>query len=193
MTLPVPLQAPAEVPLSCSRIEFTVPTGTVNPTNTREHHHARARRVRDEREETAAAWPGWRGPRLLVVRLTRVSPRLLDEEDNLPAALKPVRDEVARQLRLDDASPLVRWSYAQVQGPAAVVVELAWGDDPLAETIRARDALQPPPPPVPLPPVAKPRTAAKSNKEHPATAPRKASPAKSWAQFATPNVHRSRP
>ncbi|WAM23849.1 hypothetical protein [Myxococcus sp. NMCA1] len=179
--------------MSCSRIEFTVPTGTVNPTNTREHHHARARRVRDEREETEEAWPGWTAPALLVVRLTRVSPRLLDGGDNLPAALKPVRDEVARQLRLDDASPLVRWDYEQVQGPAAVVVEMAWGDDPLAVAIRAKDAVQPPPPPVPLLTVAKARTAARAKKERQAPAPGKAAPAKSWAQLATPNVHRSRP
>ena len=135
--------------MSCSRITIEVPVGTKNPTNQREHPMARHKRASGERDATGLLWPGWSGPVLLVVRLTRVSPRLLDAEDNLPAALKSIRDEVAKQLRVDDASPLVRWLYAQAKGQPSVLVELSWGEDELAAAVRAQDALAPPPPPVP--------------------------------------------
>ncbi|NOK32317.1 hypothetical protein HMI49_03760 [Corallococcus exercitus] len=132
--------------MSC--IRFEVPVRTVNTSNRREHHMQRHRRVKGQRDATHLLWPGWSGPALLVVRLTRVSPGQLDSGDNLPIAMKSIRDEVARQLRLDDASPLVRWVYAQSLGAPSVLVELSWGDDPLAAAVRAQDALAPPPPPV---------------------------------------------
>jgi hypothetical protein len=134
-------------------IRFEVPVETVNTSNRREHHMQRHRRAKGQRDATHLLWPGWSGPALLVVRLTRVSPRTLDSGDNLPVAMKSIRDEVARQLLLDDASPLVRWVYAQACGAPSVLVELSWGDDPLAAAVRAQDALAPPPPPV-LPEVA---------------------------------------
>ncbi|NNC01873.1 hypothetical protein HJC10_03265 [Corallococcus exiguus] len=133
--------------MSC--IRFEVPVETVNTSNRREHHMQRHRRAKGQRDATQLLWPGWSGPVLLVVRLTRVSPRTLDSGDNLPVAMKSIRDEVARQLLLDDASPLVRWVYAQARGASSVLVELSWGDDPLAAAVRAQDALAPPPPPVP--------------------------------------------
>ncbi|CAM4159373.1 hypothetical protein G4177_06060 [Corallococcus sp. ZKHCc1 1396] len=135
--------------MSC--IRFVVPVKTVNIANRREHPLARHRRSKGQREATDLLWPGWTGPALLVVRLTRVSPKQLDSGDNLPIALKSVRDEVATQLRLDDGSPLVRWVYAQAEGEPAVVVEMAWGEDPLAAAVRAQDAIAPPPPPLPEP------------------------------------------
>ncbi|RKI32152.1 hypothetical protein D7Y27_36500 [Corallococcus sp. AB004] len=133
--------------MSCIRIEM--PVETVNTSNRREHHMQRHRRAKGQRDATQLLWPGWSGPALLVVRLTRVSPRTLDSGDNLPIAMKSIRDEVARQLRLDDASPLVRWVYAQAKGAPSVLVELSWGDDALAAAVRAQDALALPPPPVP--------------------------------------------
>jgi len=47
-----------------------------------------------------------------AVRLTRVAPRPLDD-DNLQRALKAVRDGVADWLGVDDRDPRVRWFYAQ--------------------------------------------------------------------------------
>lgn len=61
---------------------------------------------------------------MLVVRLTRMSPRQLDSHDNLRAALKSTVDAVASWLRIDDGSMLVRWEYAQEKGEAAVRVEV---------------------------------------------------------------------
>jgi len=48
----------------------------------------------------------------VVVRLERVAPRALDD-DNLRGALKAVRDAVAEALGIDDADPRVRWQYGQ--------------------------------------------------------------------------------
>ncbi|RKH05092.1 hypothetical protein [Corallococcus carmarthensis] len=166
--------------MSC--IRFEVPVETVNTSNRREHHMQRHKRAKGQRAATHLLWPGWSGPALLVVRLTRMSLRALDSGDNLPIAMKSIRDEVARQLRLDDASPLVRWVYAQAQGAPSVLVELSWGDDPLAAAVRAQDALAPPPPPV-LTEAAAPRAPKARKPKAPKKAPSR--PLRGLAALAT--------
>lgn len=104
-------------------MSFVVPIETKSTSNLREHHMARARRVKHERGAVTLRMPRWEGPPLLVVRLTRVAPRRLDD-DNLRGALKAVRDAVAARLRIDDASPLVSWDYAQEKGEASVRVDI---------------------------------------------------------------------
>lgn len=83
--------------------------------NLREHWAVKAKRVDAQRRATRYRCPAWTGGPLLVVRLTRVASRSLDD-DNLRGALKSVRDAVAMWLKVDDASPLVRWEYAQEKG-----------------------------------------------------------------------------
>ena len=51
----------------------------------------------------------------LVVTLTRVSARYLDD-DNLATAFKSTRDGIADALGLDDRDPRIRWEYAQEKG-----------------------------------------------------------------------------
>lgn len=99
---------------------FEVPVKAQSTSNLREHHMARHRRTDAQKRATRARCPPWTGGPLLVVTLTRVSPRPLDD-DNLRSALKSVRDAVATWLRIDDASPLVRWEYAQEKGPTPLV------------------------------------------------------------------------
>ena len=80
---------------------------------------AKAARVRRQRAE------GFRAGELFsrmftaapfrVVRLTRISPRLLDS-DNLEGALKAVRDGVADGLGINDRDPRVRYVVDQEQG-----------------------------------------------------------------------------
>lgn len=53
--------------------------------------------------------------RLRDLRLTRISPRRLDD-DNLQAAFKGVRDEVAAYFHIDDRDPRIRFEYAQAAG-----------------------------------------------------------------------------
>lgn len=52
-------------------------------------------------------------------------PRFLDD-DNLTASLKPVRDELADWLGVDDADPRVRWECGQVEshGTPGVTVRI---------------------------------------------------------------------
>lgn len=107
-------------------IEFTIPGVAPSTPNLREHYMVKAKRVKAQRAAVARKMPPWRGGALLIVRMTRMAPRALDT-DNLAAALKGHRDAVAARLRVDDASPLVEWRYAQAKGEPAVVVQI-WAD-----------------------------------------------------------------
>lgn len=94
-------------------IPIRIPIRTVNPLNRREHHFARSRRVKAEREATQWSLVGKERPALpVVVLLTREAMREMDT-DGLAASFKGVRDQVACWLRLDDADPRVEWRYAQ--------------------------------------------------------------------------------
>ena len=102
-------------------IRIVVPVKAVSLTNQREHWSRRHRRARMER---ITVWAYWRAVEDLLpdgwssaaVTLTRIAPRALDVGDNLPAALKSVRDQVAEELGVDDASEKVVWRYAQERG-----------------------------------------------------------------------------
>lgn len=104
-------------------ISFTVPIKAPSASNLREHWSARAKRVDRQKVATRAMCPVWRFGPLLVVTLTRVSPRALDD-DNLRGSLKSVRDGVASWFRVDDATPLIRWDYVQSKGDPSVRVEV---------------------------------------------------------------------
>lgn len=106
-------------------ISFEIPIETKSASNLREHWSARHRRTAAQRRATAYRTPPSLkslGP-LLVVTLTRVSPRQLDD-DNLRGALKGVRDQVACALGVDDRSKLVKWEYGQEKGEASVSVKV---------------------------------------------------------------------
>lgn len=137
-------------------IRFEVPIKTKSTANLREHWAAKYKRTDAQKSATRRKCPEWQAGPLLVVRLTRVSPRMLDKGDNLNSALKSVRDALASWLRVDDRTPLVEWLYAQEKGAEPHVrVEVGWGDSPLviaANTIRAAEAFGmtwPPPAPTP--------------------------------------------
>ena len=117
-------------------LTVVVPVATRGSLNSREHWAARARRVKREREVVrnflwsaaeSAPW-GLRG-RKTRVTLTRVNGGKMDD-DNLPGALKGVRDEVASGwFKWDDADPRFEWVYAQEpgRGPAAVRITFEVG------------------------------------------------------------------
>lgn len=96
--------------------------------NQRLHWAARARQTKPQRTAAALLVKSKLhelGGTRLVVLLTRIAPRELDD-DNLRGALKGYRDGVASALRVDDASPLVRWDYAQRKGEPSVEVQISW-------------------------------------------------------------------
>jgi hypothetical protein len=106
-------------------LTFTIPIQTESMANARLHWAVKAKKVQAQRRATACRTPATLkalGP-LLVVTLTRVAPRELDD-DNLRGALKGVRDQVASALGVDDRSRLVRWDYGQAKGEASVEVRI---------------------------------------------------------------------
>ena len=86
---------------------FDVPVRTRNGLNLREHWGTAARRAKRQRRDTGLAMKAALNRRTLrlpvEVQLTRVDPRKLDQLDNLEAALKHVRDQVAAELGITDA------------------------------------------------------------------------------------------
>lgn len=104
-------------------IVLHIPVRTSNGLNSREHWQARAKRVRLEREATA--WVLRNQPRPeapCTFLLTRIAPSMGLDDDNLPGALKAVRDQIAAWMEVDDRSPLVAYRYAQARGPWGVTV-----------------------------------------------------------------------
>ncbi len=98
--------------------------------NAREHWQQRHRRVKAERRHTASMLLGQQRPGIpCVVTLTRLSSGTLDEGDNLPAALKGVRDQIAAWLGIDDRhSDQVRYEYRQRKVPRGQYgVEVTFG------------------------------------------------------------------
>lgn len=98
---------------------------TVPGLNAREHFRVKAKRVKAEREATGWALKGKPLPPIpCSVRLTRVSPRGVADDDNLVGAMKAVRDEVAAWLGIDDKHRnQVRYVYEQARGPWGVRIE----------------------------------------------------------------------
>lgn len=129
-------------------LEWTLPL-RLSSANEREHHHARARRVREQRSAAlvttvARAGPAWGrvemvptpgrhvrivphpcAPKgLLVVTITRIGPRPLDT-DNLAYSAKAVRDGIADAFGIDDGDEsAVMWAYSQERGEHGVRVRV---------------------------------------------------------------------
>lgn len=62
-------------------------------------------------------------PPPLVVTITRIGPRKLDD-DNLQSSCKYVRDMIAAAVGIDDGSAQYTWRYAQLTGAYGVDVEV---------------------------------------------------------------------
>lgn len=107
-------------------MKLTIPLRTYSEANKKEHWAVKAKRVKAQRETIAWAWigvPDWQrrafytGIHLdgITVALTRIAPRELDG-DNLQRSFKAIRDEVAKQLGVDDRDKRITWLYAQRSG-----------------------------------------------------------------------------
>lgn len=114
---------------------FAIPMRLPSVANLREHWATKAKRVKAQRGAVALALKSRRASltelhaelargRSLSVVMVRVSPRKLDG-DNLSSAFKAVRDEVAKQLGVDDGSDQVAWACKQEKGPELVTVHIA--------------------------------------------------------------------
>lgn len=117
-------------------MSVTYPCRTVSEANQREHWAPKAARAKAHR---CAALLVTRTrllcPLPIVVTLTRIAPRALDD-DNLRGALKATRDGVADAFGVDDRDPRVEWRYEQRRGPARTFqVEVA-----VLRVVEAEDA-----------------------------------------------------
>lgn len=88
--------------------------------NQRVHWSVRSKQARIERE--AALYTVRKHELPCMVRITRIGPRALDD-DNLAGACKSIRDGIADRLGIDDGSEAVAWRYAQRKGPYGVEIE----------------------------------------------------------------------
>jgi len=106
-------------------VPFQIPHQTPSLTNTREHWRRRAKRAqaqrRDARLLTHASlsvgdyvWLQAAGGRITLTRVCGGS-KLLDD-DNLPPALKSIRDGIADAIVLDDGDRRLTWVYLQERG-----------------------------------------------------------------------------
>ena len=122
-------------------MNLTIPIRTVSEANQSkfEHWGTKQRRAKKQRETVALMMSDW-GFRAAVqqhrellaagqsriVRLRRVAPRELDG-DNLQRSFKAIRDEVAKQLGVDDRDKRVTWEYHQRKGnkPKEYAIEIS--------------------------------------------------------------------
>jgi hypothetical protein len=93
-----------------------IPMRTGNGLNDRLHHFARARKVKEARGNARMVVMqrarNWTLP--CTITLTREGPGTLDD-DNLPGALKAIRDGIADAFGTDDRTPKIQWKYDQVR------------------------------------------------------------------------------
>jgi hypothetical protein len=102
-----------------------LPLRTVSLANQREHWGKKARRAKSERQAAYLLTNGKLPTPPCVVKLVRVAPRGLDD-DNLRGSMKSIRDGVADRLGIDDRDPSVVWEYDQQRGKPkeyAVIIE----------------------------------------------------------------------
>jgi len=124
-------------------LDVTIPGEAPSTPNQRLHWATKARQTKSQRGSVARRLPSRDAlPVVVQVLLTRIAPRRLDT-DNLAAALKAHRDQVATWLRVDDASPLVRWLYAQEQGEPSVRIQVGLLPPRLPERVEQQEAPEP--------------------------------------------------
>jgi len=100
-------------------LTITLPIATKSLSNQRWHWAQRSRAAKAQRGPTSLVVRSAMAAEPIglpcVVKLTRIAPRALDD-DNLRGALKSVRDGVADAFGLDDRDPKLSWEYGQRKG-----------------------------------------------------------------------------
>lgn len=109
-----------------AKLRFFIPNfETLSPNQTFGLHWSKVRKVHDQQDLLLKAYLAHSvTPELLPCKivLTRIAPRALDEEDNLPMSLKHVRDTIAGflipglQPGRADGDKRIKWAYDQKKG-----------------------------------------------------------------------------
>lgn len=97
-------------------LAFEFPLRVISEANCRDHWRAKDRRRKAQQLETSVEWKRVIGARRIVlpcvIRLTRIGCQKIDD-DNLASGFKAVRDQIAKEIGIDDGSELLRFEYAQ--------------------------------------------------------------------------------
>jgi hypothetical protein len=119
-------------------IEWTLPIITVSEANSRENWRKKHNRHKSQKTEISAYCRAeCKNIELPChVKLTRLSARFLDKDDNLPMAFKYIKDQIASELipgkaagRADDDSRL-SWSFDQQKSKDnSIMIEIFSLDD----------------------------------------------------------------
>jgi hypothetical protein len=98
-------------------LAIALPIRTESELNRRDHWAAAAARKKAQQREVEIGlkrlFSVFRVELPCVVRLTRIGAEILDD-DNLASAFKAIRDQIAKLIKVDDGSDMVRWQYDQV-------------------------------------------------------------------------------
>lgn len=117
-------------------IEWLLDMRTVSEANCSAHWTVKHKRHKNQKR---IIWTKWNQikPRILLpcnIELTRISPRTLDKEENLPMSLKWVKDTIADLLRpglapgrADDSCEMI-WHYGQEKGKKQQVRIRIWNE-----------------------------------------------------------------
>lgn len=127
-------------------INFELPIKTVSEANCSDHWTKKSKRHKSQQHFVRLAYNRYVKAIVLPcsVTLTRISPRLLDDDDNLPMTFKWIKDELSEcifpEKRLTyitkkgkiraikgraDSDPRVKWKYAQQKGnPQRIGIEI---------------------------------------------------------------------
>lgn len=106
-------------------LTIELPIKTVSESNMREHHMAKARRVKMQRmtafllthkacneKHLGVMW--WMAKyKSLTITLTRIAGKFLNPHDNLPRSFKAIVDGIADGLGTNDEDEGLTWKYAQ--------------------------------------------------------------------------------
>lgn len=113
-----------------------LPILTVSESNKHEHWHVSSKRHTTQKWAVKAAFNNLTIPLPCIVKLSRISPRLLDD-DNLSTSFKWIRDQIAECIIVPhctdpikragnyDNDPRITWQYAQEKGkPQRIRIEI---------------------------------------------------------------------
>ncbi len=97
--------------------------------NAREHHMARSRRVKRERDLVTLVLRGTIARTMMAVAplsvtITRVAPSRGLDDDNAVSSAKAVRDAIAGVLGIDDRDERVDWLVRQERGPWGIRIRI---------------------------------------------------------------------
>jgi len=110
-------------------MKYYIPLNLPSLANMRAHWRRIAKLKQDQKLATSLCMRNaiTRGATLpplpLIITITRIGKRKMDD-DNLAAACKYVRDQIAAIIGTDDGSPLYTWQYQQRIGKYGVDVEI---------------------------------------------------------------------